>query len=294
MAKPTRRFVDLHTHSTASDGDLPPQEVVRLADAEGMAVVALTDHDTIAGLPQAAQAARVLEIRFVNGVEISAKFTGGTLHILGLGINPEDETLGATLNQLRRARDERNPKMIARLQQIGIDISMDELRRSAGSKGRRDSGVDGQPVVGRLHMAGLLLQKGYVNSIDEAFERYLGQGKAAYVDKEKLSPFQAIEAIHAAGGLAILAHPVELNCPNSAVLERVVRSLIDDGIDGIEVYHSAHDPIQTRMYLELARRYHLLVSGGSDFHGSAKPGVQIGYPRVPIEAVEQLLARLGL
>ena len=292
MDKTGRRFVDLHTHSDASDGDLPPQEVVRLADAAGMAVVALTDHDTIAGLPAASRAAESLDIQFVNGVEISAKFTGGVLHILGLGIDPNDEVLNKMLDNLREARNERNPKMIAKLQHMGIDITMDELGQFARSMRQEKKQTDEPLIIGRLHMAGLLVKKGYVKSIDEAFERYLGQGKAAYVDKEKLSPFQAIEAIHAAGGLAILAHPIELNCPNIAALETVVRNLMDDGLDGIEVYHSSHDSHQTRMYLDLARRYHLLVSGGSDFHGSAKPGVQIGYPRVPVEAVEQLLVKL--
>jgi len=280
-----RNFVDLHTHSTASDGSLSAGEVVRHADRKRLAAVALTDHDGTAGLPEAARAAAGLGVRFVPGVEISAEFAGGTLHVVGLGIDPSGASLARLLGRMRDARDERNPRMIAKLRQLGIDISMAEVRRFARGRG-------GGSVIGRLDMAGVLQVKGRVGSVAEAFERYLGPNAPGFVDKERLAPRQAIDAIRRAGGVAILAHPVHLNCPNARRLEQVVRSLARDGLDGIEVYHSDHTDAQTRQYLDLARRRGLLISGGSDFHGGPKPDVLLGRPKVPLAAVEQLLAKI--
>jgi len=279
-----RNFVDLHTHSTASDGDCAPAEVVRLAEGRRLAAVALTDHDTISGLDQAVEEAAELPVRFVPGVEISARSPRGLLHIVGLGIDPQQRAFASTLRRISDARRQRNPKMIAKLQQLGFDVSMDDLRALGGES---DS-------LGRLHMARLLCTKGYVRSAEQAFRDYLGQGAPAYVDKERLDPSEAFDAVHAAGGLAILAHPVHLGCANSAQLERVVRGLVRAGLDGIEVYHSDHSVVWTRIYLDLAKKLGLLVSGGSDFHGRGKPEVRIGRPRTPVKAVEQLLAKLGL
>ena len=276
---------------------------MRLAEAERLAAVALTDHDTVAGLAEARQAADALEVRFVPGIEISAVFAGttlrsgvslrstrGMLHIVGLGINPDNGRLQETARLLRQARNERNPQMVAKLCELGMDISMDELIALASHGNRPDAD---SVMVGRLHIARLLRAKGHVRSEAEAFDRYIGTGKPAFVDKEKLTARESIDAIHSAGGVAILAHPVELKCTNDAMLDRVVKSLIHDGLDGIEAYHSSHSDRQARSYLDLARRMNLLVSGGSDFHGSAKSGVKLGRPRVPVEAVEQILARLA-
>lgn len=276
-----RRFVDLHVHSTASDGAVAPAALVALAERKRLAAVALTDHDTTAGLTEAAEAARDLPVRFVPGVEVSARFTGGTLHILGLGIDGAAGPLRDLTRRLRENRNERNPKMVARLQALGIDITMAELRRRAG-----------RGLVGRMHMAMLLHEKGCVRSLDEAFARYLGPGAAAFVDKERAGPAEAIDAIHAAGGLAILAHPSHLNCANNAQLRRVCRWLAHAGLDGVEAYHPDHTDARTRTLLSLAGELGLLVSGGSDFHGPNKPEVRMGLPRAPLAVVEQLLAKL--
>jgi len=281
-----RNFVDLHTHSYASDGDLAPAEVVRLAESRRLAALALTDHDTVAGLDEAARAAAETKLRFVPGVEISARFKGGTLHIVGLGIDPRSSRLGRVLSDLRAWRRQRNPQMVAKLRSLGIDISMQQLRRFAEAE------AGGRPLLGRLHMARLLCRKGAAKSIGDAFDRYLAPGRPAFVEKEKLSARQAIEAIHAAGGVAILAHPPQLNYGNLAQLERLVRSYVHHGLDGMEVYHSDNTPAQTRQYLDLVKRLGLLISGGSDFHGPAKPHTPLGRPRVPLVAVERLLARL--
>jgi len=277
-----RNFVDLHTHSNASDGQLRPAEVVQLAERKNLAAVALTDHDTVAGLAEARRAARDLPVRFIQGVEISAKFDGGTLHIVGLGIDPGNRQLGGVMRRLVDARNRRNPKLIAKLRAMGVDVTLEQWRQYA-----RDSGM-----VGRLHLSKLLCAKGYARDIGDAFGRYIGGGAPAFVDKEMLTQREAIEAIHAAGGLAVLAHPPELNYGNYARLERIVASLARDGLDGMEVVHSEHSPAQVRQYMSMARRLGLLASGGSDFHGPAHLAVRLGRPKVAAALVEQLLAKL--
>jgi len=274
-----RRFVDLHTHSDASDGRNTPAEVIALADAAGLAAVAITDHDTVAGLDEARKAAEAFdELQFVGGIELSAKFRYGTLHILGLGIDPVDSELTALIDNLIESRNERNPKILARLQDMGIDIQMSEVLDVLSAP----SGRSAAPVVGRMHIGEAMRRKGYVHSTAEAFDRYFGPSGPAFVDKERLTPAQVVGAIHHAGGLAVLAHPVHLDYANSAQLERLVRGLVDSGIDGIEVAHSDHSEFQTRTYLQLARRLGLPATGGSDYHGAAKPHVQIGRPRVSL------------
>jgi predicted metal-dependent phosphoesterase TrpH len=151
----------------------------------------------------------------------------------------------------------------------------------------------GGGVISRLHVANVLVGKGCVKTVAEAFERYIGEGRPAYVDKERLTPSEAMAAIRAAGGVAVIAHPIHLGCANSAQLHHVVTTLMHDGAEGIEVYHSDHDDLHTRQYLDLARRLGLLVSGGSDYHGAGKPEVRLGRPAVPLAAAQQLLDRLG-
>ncbi len=284
-----RRFVDLHTHSTVSDGTVSPREVIHLADKAKLAAVALTDHDTTAGLAEARAAAEAYpELKFVPGIEMSAKWPGGILHILGLGIDEGSESLQQLASLLRQSRARRNPKMVQKLQALGLDIDLADVEAVAADRRGQTGGI-----VGRLHMAEALVRKGHVKTISEAFGRYLADDGPAFVDKEELDPAEAISAIHHAGGVAVLAHPALLRCSNSAQVERVVTSLCGMGLDGIEAYHAEHSDLQTRMYLDLARAKGLGVTGGSDFHGSAKPQVIIGKPRVPIAAFDEpWLARL--
>lgn len=275
-----RRFVDLHTHSRVSDGKATPAELVRMAEARRLAAVALTDHDTIEGLPAARRAARACpSLRFVPGIEVSANLAGGTLHILGLGIDETSPAIQDLAALLRRSRTDRNPQIVARLQALGLDVTMDDVFAAAG--GSADA-----LVVSRVHIAQALLRKGCVRSVSEAFDRYIAKDKPAYVERRRLDPPETIEAIHGAGGVAVAAHPVQWNCRNRAQTERILRSLIRSGIDGIEVYHSDHSPRQTRQYLDFARRFGLGVTGGSDFHGPAKPHVKLGRPRVPLAAID--------
>jgi len=283
-----RRYCDLHTHSAASDGALSPADLIALADRERLAGVALTDHDTTAGLVEAARAAERTEgVTFIPGVEISAAFPQGTLHILGLGVDSANEAMAVVMAGLLAARNRRNPLMIAKLQRLGIEVTMDEVLAAAG--GARAGGR----VVSRMHMAAVLTRKGYVRNTTEAFNRYLAAGAPAHVEKERMQPAEAIDAIHVAGGLAVLAHPVHLQFATFAECERLVRVLIDAGLDGVEVYHSDHSDAQTRFLLDLARRLDLAVTGGSDFHGSTKPNVRLGRPRVPVSIMEGLLDRLA-
>ncbi len=282
-----RRFVDLHTHSTASDGTLAPRDLVALAEQCRLAAVALTDHDTVGGLAEAAAAARGCpRLHFVAGIEVSAAPPpSGTLHILGLGIDAEAPSVRRLAEFLRTARAARNPKIVARLQSLGVGVNMDDVLAETG-KGAKLEGA----VVGRLHIARAIVRRGNVRTPDEAFARYLGKGRPAYVDRERLGPRETIAAIREGGGVAALAHPIQLGCANRAQFERLLRELRSAGLEAVEAYHGDHTPEQTRLYIDVARRLGLWVCGGSDFHGAAKPGVKLGMPRVSLGAISEGLA----
>ncbi len=277
--------VDLHCHSTASDGTLPPREVVQLARESNLSALSLTDHDTIAGIADASDEARKLGIDFLPGIEISAEFPApGTLHILGYGIDPTSPSLVALTAELIAARDARNPIIVEKLNELGVSVSMREWEDEA--KGG---------VLGRPQLAAVLVRKGYVSSIKNAFDKYLGQRAPAYVDKERLKPREAIARISAARGLAVLAHPVQLRAQNDAQLETFVKNLVDQGLAGIEVIHSDHDAQAVEKMSRLAERFGLLKTGGSDFHGTNKKDIRLGDAngrKIPREFYERLLDRL--
>ena len=271
---------------------MAPADLVAAAEARRLAAVALTDHDTLSGLAEARDAAdRAPGVRFIPGIEVSARFAGGTMHILGLGIDGDNEALTALTKRLQRARDQRNPRIVEKLRQLGIDITTDDV---AAVTGQCHAGRD-CAVTSRVHIAETLRRMGRAGSTADAFERYIGLGRPAHVHKWRPAARDIIAAIRRAGGLAVLAHPSQLNCANRAQLERIVRDLATWGLEGIEVYHSDHTPAQTRRYRDLARALGLGVSGGSDFHGPARAGVLLGRPRVPVSAltgpVAELLAR---
>jgi predicted metal-dependent phosphoesterase TrpH len=274
-------YVDLHTHSTASDGTYAPADLVDLAAQNGLSAIALTDHDTIAGVAEAADRAKVVGIDFLPGIEISAEFPApGTLHILGYGVDPHSPILASLTDTLIAGRDNRNPKIIEKLNAMGLSITMEEVQTAAGGA-----------VVGRPHIAAVMLARGYVKSIKEAFDQYLAQGAPAYFDKERLTPRQAIDRIHQSGGVAVLAHPVQLRTTNDAELDRVVKGLVDLGLRGIEVFHADHREEHVRRYSNLARCYNLVQTGGSDFHGRNKPTISLGRAgnyRVPRDLFDRL------
>jgi len=277
-------LIDLHTHSTASDGTFEPSELVILAKNTGLKALALTDHDTTEGLKSAYETALDIGLPFVCGVEISVKFSGpGHFHLLGYFLKPEVPELKDTLERLQKARDERNKKMVEKLQALGISISMEELREVA--KGE----------IGRPHIANLLVKKGVVKSFEEAFEKYLKKGAPAYVPKALLSPQEAIELVLKAKGIPVLAHPVTLKL-NYLELKNYLKELKDFGLMGIEVYYTEHSPEFTKVLLEYAKEFGFLVTGGSDFHGANKPDIKLGKGlgnlRVPFECYENLVKAL--
>ena len=282
----SERFVDLHCHSTASDGTFAPSKVVALAVASGLSALALTDHDTIGGVSEAAEAARKAGIDFLPGIEISCDVPRpATMHLLGYGVDPQSPILHDLTRRLVQARDDRNPRIIQKLNELGVAITMPEVETEAGGE-----------VVGRPHIAAVLLRKGYVTSIKQAFDEYLGQGAAAYFDKERLTPRQAIGLVNESGGIAVLAHPVQLRTENDAQLERIFKDLKDVGLDGLEVIHSDHDAALVQKYTKLADRFGLLKTGGSDFHGTNKKDIRLGVAngrRIPREFFDALVERLA-
>lgn len=279
-------YVDLHCHSTASDGSLAPEEVVRLAHLSGLSGLALTDHDTVAGLPAAKAEADKLGITFLPGIEISAAYPSpGTLHILGYGVDPRSPVLTEMTRHLLEGRNNRNPQIVDKLRSLNVAITMEEVEAEAGGD-----------VIGRPHIAAILVRKGYVSSVKQAFDKYLAPGGLAYFDKERLEPRRALELIRAAGGLPVLAHPVQLRTENDAQLERVVKDLVDLGLAGLETIHSDHTPELVDKYTKLADRYHLLKTGGSDFHGRSKESIELGVAncrRIPRSFLDAILDKLG-
>ncbi|MFZ2088641.1 MAG: PHP domain-containing protein [Desulfobaccales bacterium] len=265
MTTESTAFIDLHTHSNASDGSLPPREVVRLARERGLAALALTDHDTIDGLTQAMAAGEEFALEVIPGVEISAKHPQGSMHILGYFLDFGSDLLAKRLEVLKQARKDRNPQIVAKLNQRGIPVTMEQVERISGG---------GQ--VGRPHIAQAIFQHGYVKSLQEAFDVYLGNNGLAYVSKFRFPPDEAMAMIRDARGLAVLAHPFTLGLHTFEALGPLLEELMSLGLAGIECYYPEHSPHQTALYLSLARKLGLLITGGSDFHGDIKPDVSLG------------------
>jgi predicted metal-dependent phosphoesterase TrpH len=258
--------IDLHMHTTCSDGTMTPRQIIAHAKAKGMKVISVTDHDTISHISDILREAEGSGIEVIPGTEVSAEYDSrGTMHILGYYIDPTNDEIYIMLQQFRDGRDERNPKIIERLNELGVNIDYsDVLKEAAGQS------------VGRPHIARVMLNKGYVSSTKEAFDRYLAKGAPAYFDRVRFYPERIISVIHAAGGLAFLAHPKQLGIKKKDELEKLLIELMQYGLDGIEVYSSCHSAKDIAIYLELARKYDLLISGGSDFHGLLKDHIDMG------------------
>ncbi len=278
-------MIDLHVHTTMSDGTLSPVEAVRYAREKGLKAIAITDHDTITGIGPAQNEGATNGLEVIAGVEISADWATGIMHILGYFVRPDDPALLARLEWLSNGRRERIPRILEKLCVLGVHVTAQEV--DAESVG----GVPGRP-----HVANILVRKGYVNTLQAAFDRYLRKGAPAYVVKTKLKPEQAIRAITEAGGLPVLAHPYSLREDGSGRLETTVKGLMKYGLRGIEAYYSKHTLAQTRAYLDIASRLGLAVTGGSDFHGANKPEVEMGLVpavgRLGYEVVQNLKTAL--
>jgi 3',5'-nucleoside bisphosphate phosphatase len=276
--------IDLHSHTTHSDGSATPTELISHAAAKRARAIAVTDHDTVSGLSEARAAANHFGIELVPGVEISAEYSPGTMHILGYFIDDASAELVEKLDDLKRAREERNPRIASALQELGLDITYDEVAQLAGNL-----------VVGRPHFARVLLNKGYVSSIQDAFDRFLKKGAPAYVEKARLSPADSIALIHNAGGAAVLAHPYQLKLPTETEVEHMIGELAGLGLDGVEAVYSRHSISQRARYSEIAASHGLVVTGGSDYHGTYKPDIDIvtglGDLEVPYDLLEHLKNR---
>ncbi len=269
--------IDLHLHTTHSDGSLSPTAVLQLAHTANVTALAITDHDIVTGIPEAIAAGAERGIEIIPGVEISSCMGNSELHLLGYCIDWQDSELNRRLATLRESRHTRNPQIIERLRALGLDVTYEEVRALAGTD-----------AVGRPHIARLLMDKKYVTSAKDAFDRYLAEGRPAYVARELPNPTDAIAWIRAAGGVAVLAHPTWAKVSGEG-LNALLTTLKAEGLGGIEVHYSTHTKRQTMEYLDLAKRLDLLVTGGSDFHGITKPDIEVGMGRGGLNVSEKLL-----
>ncbi|MDH4237532.1 MAG: PHP domain-containing protein [Nitrospira sp.] len=272
--------LDLHLHTTHSDGSFTPTEVIDLAQKAGVTALAITDHDITTGVLEATVAGQKHGIDVIPGIEISSLLGNSELHILGYFLDCQDAQLNERLVLLRESRHRRNPKIIERLQAAGIDITYEEVRALAGT----DS-------VGRPHIARVLMEKRVVASAKEAFDQWLADGRPAYVPRELPTPSEAMQWIRAAKGLPVLAHPTWVKTTEGTLTD-LVRRLKAEGLDGVEVHYSTHTPRQTRDYLALAKQLDLLVTGGSDFHGLTKPDIEVGVGKGALHVPGSLLDKL--
>jgi len=271
-------MIDLHTHSNVSDGELSPSALLELAKNSGITALALTDHDALAGLAEAEEIAKSLEIRFIPGVESEVEFEPGDFHILGLGIKQyPDGPLGKFLERIRRRRNSRNKKMVHLMNADGLDVSLSELNNLAGGE-----------VLGRMHFASWLIAQGKAKNVQDCFKKWLGPGCPYNAPKNSPKLEETVEAIRQAGGKAIIAHPLSLWISWSR-LEKNLSLWKEIGIDGIEALHSGASKREAARLTELAKKNDMLITGGSDFHGSRRPDRRLGYGAAGISLNEELL-----
>lgn len=275
-------MIDLHSHSTFSDGSLTPEQLVREAERARISALALTDHDSISGLERFMAACSKSIVRGVPGVEISVDCnpSDATMHILGYFIDPANAQLNEHINRLRDGRQHRNEEILKRLNAMGLMLNMNEISAFAGENN-----------VGRLHFAQALMARGYVRNTHEAFDKYLAKGKSGYANRLRFKPIGGVEMIRQAGGIAVLAHPFTLNLGKQALAD-CVGKLAQAGLQGIEIYYPQHSPKMVRQYLDLAKQFHLIATGGTDFHGTPMPDIKLGRGfgalNVPNAVLEQL------
>ena len=283
------QFIDLHVHTTASDGSDSPTEVVRRAAAARLAALAVTDHDTLSGLDEAEAEGRRLGLRVIRGCELSAGSEYGEIHLLGLWLPRQCPQVEARLAVLRERRLERNARILERLRELGMALTLDDVREFSGGES-----------MGRPHIALAMKARGYVKDTREAMRTYLARGCPAFVPKAAFAPEEAVTLLASAGATVAFAHPMLLRCPPSW-REALIQQLIPHGLHAIEAYHSEHSAADERACVELATRYGLTLTGGSDYHGITKPRIAVGRGkgglRVTLAVLERLIAQrraLGL
>lgn len=283
------RFVDLHTHSTYSDGSLPPGDLVREARKAGLSVIALTDHDELGGLPEARAAGAEEGVEIIAGVEISARSRHGEVHVLGLGVEAGEAVtspLQRALARQREARKSRAGLVLEKLEALGMPLSMEEVKAIAG-----------EGSLGRPHIATAMVSHGYVGSIEEAFARFLKEGGVAYAPREALTIEDAVELIRSVGGFASIAHPAFIRTDGEEETKALLKGLIKRGLEGLECFTSAHDRVATATFLRIARKLDLVPTGGSDFHGDRKGNVRLGRiregARIPYVILKDIRERMS-
>lgn len=274
------KMIDLHVHSNCSDGTLSPEELVSYALEKRLAAFALTDHDTVAGLAAAQKAAEGTALEVVAGIEFSTEYQGCDIHIVGLDMDYHDPRFASRLTHFLDSRNLRNEKMIRLMQQDGMDISSEQMQERFGDV-----------VLTRAHFARYLMEHGYVQEMSEAFRTHLGDRCPYYVPREKVTPVQAVDLIYRAGGIPILAHPMLYHL-SEADMRRMILSLRDAGLIGIEALYSTHSKIDEGLVRSMAKTYGLLISGGSDFHGSNKPDIDLGSGRGNLKISYDILKNL--
>ena len=265
------KFADLHLHTFFSDGTFTPEELVERAHKIGFSAIALTDHDTVEGCERAATACAAVQMEFIAGTELTAEHEDTEVHILAYLVDTQNPQLLARIAKFQSVRQSRITEMVAALNKQGIPLKAESVFALANCKS-----------PGRPHVARAMVKEKLIGSLDEAFEKYLKKGRPAWVPKTKMSALEAVELIHQAGGLAVMAHP-GLNRT-----DEIIPDLVDAGLDGIECFHTKHSTAMAERYLEFAEKYHLLVTGGSDCHGFSKIKPLIGTVKLPYEHVQRL------
>jgi predicted metal-dependent phosphoesterase TrpH len=266
---------DLHIHSTASDGKLAPADIVLEAARRGLSFIALADHDNVDGIASAQATARAFpQLKVIPGIEISTDVPEGEVHVLGYFIDYTNAEFNTALDRFKNSRLQRGQKMVAKLEKLGIHIDWQRVMEIAGGS-----------TIGRPHIAQAMLEKGYVTSFKQAFSEYLGHNRPAYVERDKMTPKEAVELIIKAEGLPVLAHPLTLPDPEAMTAE-----LKGGGLAGIEAYYNGYTAEEIKRLLTLAEKYELIVTGGSDYHGIDDTETAIGGADLPLEAVEKLIA----
>ncbi|MBU0548565.1 MAG: PHP domain-containing protein [Candidatus Omnitrophica bacterium] len=265
------KYADLHVHTSESDGTLSPKQLVKESIARGLSAIAIVDHDTVGAVPEALASAQGADLEVIPGIELTAQYENQEIHILGYFVNYQDKTLLEKLRLARINRIERVHKIVNNLEKEGVKLNSQTV-----------FDISGKGTVGRMHIARALVKEGWVVTPAEAFRKYIGDKSPAYVLGFRFSPVEAINLIKGAGGVAVLAHPYMLHN------DELITEFAGYGLQGIEVYYPEHSQSMVNFYLDLAKKLDLLVTGGSDFHGSVKPEIKLGTIKIPIELVEKL------
>lgn len=274
--------IDLHVHTTASDGTMSPKEVVSLATMLGLKAIALTDHDTMAGLQEAGEAAELMGISVVPGIEISGEYQGKEVHVLGYFLDPEAQMLKDYIQWVGQSRKTRNEKILEKLQKKGYDITLEQLEEKFPGA-----------TLGRPHIAQRLVELGAVSSVKEAFRRYLDTGRSCYVPRQYIPFADGVKLIRDCGGVAVLAHPLQYGY-GKAELEDLVKTAAEAKVTGMEILYTGYTQGDIQKLYDLAEKYTLLPTGGSDFHGENKPGVQLGSGDGKLAVPAYMLAMLAM